>query len=249
MVGKTERDKCGLQGNCSFVWTLFSFVFFFLIFQLCETRKHLVYSFRERSLEDSTLNEWWKNCLCSPKINQQNFFRCFHCKLLCTSPHEKAIKQAQIIYLRVFCFNLYPILFTIRVNSLNVSLLQCYCQCNGFQLIVKLAYGMEWSRERRLKGTGTHTERLIWQLSGVKFFHSSASIVHLPFSSSSTHDNNITWRPGRPANVVQLENVKIAQTEKPRKEFWVAAIHHERITALSLSAKSEHNPLPAQCAN
>lgn len=100
----------------------FLFFFFIVIFQLRESRKHLVYSFGERSLEDLTLNEWQQNCLCSPKINQQKFFRCFHCKLLCTFPHENAIKQAQIIYLRVFCFNLYPILFTIRVNSLNVSL-------------------------------------------------------------------------------------------------------------------------------
>lgn len=126
--------------------------------------------------------------------------------------------------------------------------IQCYCQCNEFQLIVKLALrdGME-SREKRLKGTGTHTERLIWQLLGVKFFHSSASIVHLPFSSSSTHDNNITWRPGRPANVVQLENVKIAQTENREKSFESQPfIMNASLLSLSAKASTIHYQLNVQ---
>lgn len=68
-----ENEIKAVCRNCSLFELCFLF-FFFVIFQLHESRKHLVYSFRERSLEDLTLNEAG---LSLPKINHCMFFRCF----------------------------------------------------------------------------------------------------------------------------------------------------------------------------
>lgn len=105
-----------MQENCSVFELCFLFSFAVVIFQLCQSRKHLVYCFRERSLEVLTLNEL-------PLQLEDQSVKVLPLFLLQAvvyfSPRKRHKPSANCLSARLL------FQFTVRVNSLTVSRLQC----------------------------------------------------------------------------------------------------------------------------
>lgn len=121
---KHERQKCSFCLN--FLWS-FNFVCLkSILFTTSEEWKSLELCLRwfAWSFARCKFSQPWTNrkkLSFTLKINQQTFFRCFHCKMLCICTSRKGHKnKRKLIYLFVSIYN--PILFTILFNSLDVSL-------------------------------------------------------------------------------------------------------------------------------